>query len=47
MADIGYRKKHKKNQGFCMQGTILTIVVLIVGLVLGSYITTELSKKFE
>jgi hypothetical protein len=47
MAEIGYRKKHNKNQGFCMQGTILTIVVLIIGLVLGSYITDGLSKKFE
>jgi hypothetical protein len=47
MADIGYRKKHKKNQGFCMQGTILAVVVLIIGLVLGSYITAGLSKKFE
>jgi hypothetical protein len=47
MAEIGYRKKHKKNQGFCMQGTILAVVVLIIGLVLGSYITAELSKKFE
>jgi hypothetical protein len=47
MAEIGYRKKHKKNQRFCMQGTILTVVVLIIGLVLGSYITAGLSKKFE
>jgi hypothetical protein len=47
MAEIGYRKKHNKNQGFCIQGTILTIVVLIIGLVLGSYITAGLSKKFE
>jgi ABC-type lipoprotein release transport system permease subunit len=47
MAEIGYRKKHKKNQGFCMQGTILVVVVLIIGLVLGSYITVGLSKKFE
>jgi hypothetical protein len=47
MADNGYRKKHKKNQGFCMQGTILVVVVLIIGLVLGSYITAGLSKKFE
>jgi hypothetical protein len=47
MAEIGYRKKHKKNQGFCMQGTILAVVVLIIGLVLGSYITAGLSKKFE
>jgi hypothetical protein len=47
MADIGYRKKHKKNQGFCMQGTIITVVVLIIGLVLGSYITAGQYKKFE
>jgi hypothetical protein len=47
MTEIGYRKKHKKNQGFCMQGTILAVVVLIIGLVLGSYITAGLSKKFE
>jgi hypothetical protein len=45
MADNGYQKKHKKNQGLCMQGTILTVVVLIIGLVLGSYITAELSKN--
>jgi hypothetical protein len=44
---IGYRKKHKKNQGFCMQGTILAVVVLIIGLVRGNYITAGLSKKFE
>jgi hypothetical protein len=47
MAEIGYRKKHNKNQGFCMQGTILAIAVLIIGLVLDSYITAGLSKKFE
>jgi hypothetical protein len=47
MADNGYRKKHKKNQGLCMQGTILAVVVLIIGLVLGSYITAGLAKKFE
>jgi hypothetical protein len=47
MADIGYRKKNKKTQGFCMQGIILAVVVLIIGLVLGSYITAGLSKKFE
>jgi hypothetical protein len=45
MADNGYRKKHKKNQGFCMQGTILAVVVLILGLVLGSYITAELFEE--
>jgi hypothetical protein len=27
MADNGYRKEHKKNQGLCMQGTILAVVV--------------------
>jgi hypothetical protein len=47
MAEIGYRKKRNKNQGFCMQGTIIAVVILIIGLVLGSYITTGLSKKFE
>jgi hypothetical protein len=47
MAEIGYRKKHKKNQGFCMQSTILAVVVLILGLVLGNYIIVRLSKKFE
>jgi uncharacterized protein YneF (UPF0154 family) len=30
-----------------MQGTILAVVVLIIGLVLGSYITARLSKKFD
>jgi hypothetical protein len=47
MAKIGYRKKCNKNQGFCMQGTIIVVVVLIIGLVLGSYITVGLSKKFD
>jgi hypothetical protein len=47
MAEIGYRKKHNKNQGFCMQGTILAVMALIIGLVLGSYITAGLSKNFE
>jgi hypothetical protein len=47
MAEIGYWKKHKNNQGFCMQGTILAIVLLIIGLVFGSYITAGLSKKIE
>jgi hypothetical protein len=47
MAEIGYRKKHKKNQGFCMQVTILVVVVLIIGLVIGTYITAGLSNKFE
>jgi ABC-type lipoprotein release transport system permease subunit len=47
MAEIGYRKKRNKNQGFCMPGTIIAVVVLIIGLVLGSYITAGLSKKFE
>jgi hypothetical protein len=36
-----------KNQGLCMQGTIIVVVFLIIGLVLGSYITAGLSKKFE
>jgi hypothetical protein len=45
MVDNDYGKKHKKNQGLCMQGTILVVVVLIIGLVLGSYITAGLSKK--
>jgi ABC-type lipoprotein release transport system permease subunit len=47
MVEIGYRKKLNKYQGFCMQGTIIIVVVLIIGLVLGSYITAGLSKKFE
>jgi ABC-type lipoprotein release transport system permease subunit len=47
MAEIGYRKKHNKNQGFYMQGTIIAVVVLIIGLVLGSYITAGLSRKIE
>jgi hypothetical protein len=47
MAEIGYRKKRNKNQGFCMQGIIIAVVVLIIGLVLGSYITAGLSKKIE
>jgi hypothetical protein len=47
MADIGYWKKHKKNQGSYMQGTIIAVVVLIIGLVLGSYIIVRLSKKLE
>jgi hypothetical protein len=47
MAEISYRKKRNKNQGFCLQGTIIAVVVLIIGLVLGSYITVGLSKKFE
>jgi ABC-type lipoprotein release transport system permease subunit len=46
MAEIGYRKKRNKNHGFCMQGTIIVVVVLIIGLVLGSYITAGLSKNF-
>jgi hypothetical protein len=29
MAEIGYREERNKNQGFCMQGTIITVVVLI------------------
>jgi hypothetical protein len=47
MANNDYRKKHKKNQGLCMRGTILTVVVLIIGLVLGSYITAGLSKELS
>jgi ABC-type lipoprotein release transport system permease subunit len=47
MAEIGYLKNRNKNQGFCMQGTIIAVVVLIIGLVFGSYITAGLSKKFE
>jgi hypothetical protein len=47
MAEIGYLKNRNKNQGFCMQGTIIAVVVLITGLVFGSYITAGLSKKFE
>jgi TolA-binding protein len=45
MANNGYWKKHKKNQGLCMQATILSIVVLIIGVVLGSYLTVGLSKN--
>jgi hypothetical protein len=45
MEKIGYRKKPKKNQGLCMQGTILTFVVLIIGVVLDSYLTGGLSKN--
>jgi hypothetical protein len=45
MANNGYRKKHKKNQGLCMQGTILAVVVLIIGVVLDSYLTAGLSKN--
>jgi hypothetical protein len=44
-ANNGYRKKPKKNQGLCMQGTILAIVVLIIGVVLGSYLTAGMSKN--
>jgi hypothetical protein len=33
IAEIGYRKKRNKNQGFCMQGTIIAVVVSIIGLV--------------
>jgi hypothetical protein len=45
MAKNGYWKKPKKNQGLCMQGTILTVVVLIIGVVLGSFLTVGLSKN--
>jgi hypothetical protein len=45
MEEIGYRKKPKKNKGLCMQGTILTFVVLIIGVVLDSYLTSGLSKN--
>jgi TolA-binding protein len=45
MAKNGCRKKPKKNQGLCMQGTILAVVVLIIGVVLGSYLTAGLSKN--
>jgi hypothetical protein len=34
VAKNGYQKKPKKNQGLCMQGTILVVVVLIIGVVL-------------
>jgi hypothetical protein len=40
-----YRKKPKKNKGLCMQGTILVVVVLIIGIVLGSHLTGGLSKN--
>jgi hypothetical protein len=45
MAKNGYRKKPKKNQGLCMQGTILAVVVLIIGAVLDSYPTAGLSEN--
>jgi hypothetical protein len=45
MAKNGYRKKPKKNQRLCMQGTILVVVVLIIGVVLDSYLTAKLSKN--
>jgi hypothetical protein len=45
MEEIGYRKNPKKNKGLCMHGTILTFVVLIIGVVLGSYLTSGLSKN--
>jgi hypothetical protein len=45
VANSGYRKKHKKNQGLCKQGTILAVVVLIIGVVFGSYLTAGLSKN--
>jgi hypothetical protein len=45
MAKNYYRKKPKKNKGLCMQGTILVVVVLIIGIVLGSYLTGGLSKN--
>jgi hypothetical protein len=45
VANSGYRKKHKKNQGLCKQGTILAGVVLIIGVVFGSYLTVGLSKN--
>jgi hypothetical protein len=45
MANNVYQKKHKKNRGLCMQGTILAVVVLIIGVVLGSYLTAGLSKN--
>jgi hypothetical protein len=39
------KKKPKKNKGLCMQGTILTFVILIIGVVLSSYLTGGLSKN--
>jgi hypothetical protein len=45
MANNDYRKKHKENQGLCMHATILVVVVLIIGVVLGSYLTAGLSKS--
>jgi hypothetical protein len=45
MMNNDYGKKHKKNQGLCMQSTILAVVVMIIGLVLGSYLTAGLSKN--
>jgi hypothetical protein len=43
MAKNDYQKKPMKNKGLCMQGTILVVVVLIIGAVLGSYLTGGLS----
>jgi hypothetical protein len=45
MAKNGYRKKPKKNKGLCMQGTILAFVILIIGVVLGSYLIGGMSKN--
>jgi hypothetical protein len=45
MAKNSYQKKPKKNKGLCMQCTILVVVVLIIGVVLGSYLTGGLSKN--
>jgi hypothetical protein len=39
------KKKPKKNKGLCMQGTILAFVILIIGVVLGSYLIGGMSKN--
>jgi hypothetical protein len=39
------KKKPKKNKGLCMQSTMLAFVILIIGVVLGSYLTDGLSKN--
>jgi hypothetical protein len=39
------KKKPKKNKGLCIQGTILAFVILIIGVVLGGYLTGGLSRN--
>jgi hypothetical protein len=45
MAKNGCWKKPEKNKGLCMHGTILSFVILIIGVVLGSYLTGGLSMN--